>query len=248
MTPTDRPLVDTLAAFADTLVTDFDISELFYRLVDACVELAFADDAGLLLMGRDGELGIAAATSQSAHLVELLQLQAREGPCLDAFRSGEPVRTGPLDSAEAEERWPEFSGLATSAGFDSMVAVPMRLHDITLGSLNLFRTGPGEATDRDLSAAQVLADMGTIAIVHNWLVDDAREVIDQLHTALDSRVSIEQAKGIVAERTKLDVGAAFERIRSYARTNNLRLKDVSSRIASGEFDVSLLGQMGSDDE
>lgn len=239
MSDPEKPIVDALASFSDTLVSDFDVSELFYRLVDACIELADADEAGLLLVDRDGELGIAAATSQSAHLVELLQLQAREGPCLDAFRTGEPVRTGPLDEAAAEERWPEFARLATSAGFDSVLAVPMRLREKTLGSLNLFRSGPGEAAERDMIAAQILADLAAVAISQNRVALDAREMVDQLQTALDSRVVIEQAKGIVAAQTKLDVATAFERIRSYARSGNQRLHEVAEEIASGRFDVDV---------
>lgn len=240
MTRADKPLVDALAAFADTLVSDFDITELFLRLVETCVELADADQAGLLLMNRDGDLGIAAATSESTRLVELLQLQSREGPCLDAFRSGEAVPSGPLDGEEARRRWPEFSGQAASAGFDSVVAVPMRLREIVLGTLNLFRVGPGEASEREITITRALADLATIAIVQDRVVDNARELIDQLQTALDTRVSIEQAKGILAERAKVDLSTAFDRIRTYARSNNLRLSDLSSQIISGELDTDLL--------
>lgn len=235
MPETEPPVVKALASFADTLVSEFDVSELFYRLVESCTQLADADEAGLLLMDKEGKLGIAAATSQSTHLVELLQLQTSEGPCLDAFRSGQSVQTGPLASERAEARWPRFAPMAASAGFHSVVAVPMRLRDSVLGSLNLFRIGPGEATDRDVTSAQVLADLATIAIVQDRVVEDARIVIDQLQTALDTRVSIEQAKGIIAARSDLDVTTAFERIRSYARSSNSRLSEVSARIITGEL-------------
>jgi GAF domain-containing protein len=247
MAETERPLVKVLASFADTLVSEFDVSELFYRLVDSCTQLADADEAGLLLMDKEGKLGIAAATSESARLVELLQLQASEGPCLDAFRSGEPVQTGPLTSEQAEARWPKFAPMAASAGFDSVVAVPMRLRDTVLGSLNLFRLGPGEATDRDVTSVQILADLATIAIVQDRVVEDARTVIDQLQTALDTRVSIEQAKGIIAARSDLDVTTAFERIRSYARSSNSRLSEVSARIISGELSHESLTSQAADE-
>lgn len=240
MRSSDQPFVDTLAAFADTLVSDFDISELFYRLVGACVDLAGADEAGLLLMDREGKLGIAATTSESTHLIELLQLQTQEGPCLDAFRSGEPVQSGPLASTEAAERWPEFARHATAAGFDSVMAVPMRLRETVIGSLNLFRVNSGATSEQEVTAAQALADLASIAIIQDKVVDSAREVIDQLQTALDSRVSIEQAKGILAERAKLDLNDAFERIRAYARSNNLRLSEISAQITSGELDTDVL--------
>lgn len=235
----ERLLVDTLVEFADTLVSDFDVSDLFYRLVDACIRLADADEAGLLLMGREGELGLAAATHQSAQLVELLQLQAQEGPCLDAFKTGEAVRTGPLDGGEAERRWPDFAPRASAAGFDSVLAVPMRLRDNVIGSLNLFRIGPGEATDEDAKAAQALADLATIAILQDRAAADAREVIDQLQSALDTRVEIEQAKGMIAERTQVDLATAFGRMRDYARSNNRRLSDIAARIIAGELSADL---------
>ncbi len=246
MTDGEAPLVDTIAGLVDTMVTDFDATDLFYRLVDTCVDLVEADQAGLLLVNRDGGLGIAAATSESTRLVELLQVQAREGPCFDAFRSGEPVITGPLDSDEARETWPEFAPMAVSAGFDSVVAVPMRWRDATLGSLNLFRTEPGNVTERDVIAARALADLTTIAVVQAYAVDGAQQVIDQLQGALDTRVSIEQAKGIVAERAKLDMKEAFERIRHHARSSNGRLADVSARIISGELDVDALAATDED--
>lgn len=236
----NQSLADTIADLVDTIVTDFDITELFYRLVETCVEVVDADEAGLLLLNKDGELGIGAATSAAAHLVELLQVQAREGPCFDAYRSGEPVRSGALDSPKAEQKWPEFAPRAVAAGFHSVVAVPMRWQDTVLGSLNLFRIIPGEADQRDVRAAQALADLTTIAIVQDRAVEGAREVIDQLQTALDTRISIEQAKGIVSERSNLDVESAFERIRHYARSSNHRLSDVASQIISGELDPDAL--------
>lgn len=235
----NQELVDSLVDFTDTLVSDFDLSDLFYRLVDSCITLTDADEAGLLLMNREGELGIAAATSQSTRIVELLQLQTEEGPCLDAFRTGQPVQSGPLDGEEAKERWPTFAPQAVAAGFDSVHAIPIRLRDAVLGSLNLFKIGPGKVTDRDIAAARALADLATIAILQDRAMSEAREVIDQLQTALDTRVVIEQAKGMLAERTRLDVGAAFERMRSYARSNNLRLSEVSSRITSGELSADV---------
>ena len=233
-------LADTIADLVDTIVTDFDITEVFYRLVDTAVHVVEADQAGLLLMDKSGDLGIAAATSASTHLVELLQVQANEGPCLDAFRTGEPVRTGPLDSDDAIATWPEFAPMAVSAGFHSVVAVPMRWRDTTLGSLNLFRTGHGDADDRDIIAARALADLTTIAIVQAHAVDGAHEVIEQLQTALDTRVAIEQAKGIVAEHSKLDVEAAFERIRGHARSSNVRLSELAEKIISGDIDIETL--------
>jgi transcriptional regulator with GAF, ATPase, and Fis domain len=240
----DQRLIDTLIDFADTLVSDFDVSDLFYRLVDAAVELADADEAGLLLKNQHGNLQIAASTGGSAHLVELLQLQAEEGPCLDAFRSGERVSTGPLDAEEARDRWPRFAPMASDAGFSQVLAMPMRLRDDVIGSLNLFRSD--EVGESDPATAKALADLTTIAILQDRAASDSKQVIGQLQTALDSRVVIEQAKGMVSERTGIDLGASFDRMRSYSRSHNLRLRDLSDRIVAGEIIQDLLGD--SDEE
>ena len=231
----ERLLVETLVSFAEMLVSDYDVSELFYRLVDSCVKLAEADDAGLLLMSRAGDLDVAAATSESTHIVELLQLQAQEGPCLDAFRTGEVVETGPLTADAARSRWPVFARRAVEAGFDSVLAMPLQVRDTVIGSLNLFRIGPRDAGENDVAAAKALADLATIAIIQDRAAVDAREVVDQLQAALDTRVSIEQAKGILAERAKIDVETGFSRMRDYARANNLRLREVADLIVSGDL-------------
>jgi GAF domain-containing protein len=231
----ERLLVETLVSFAETLVSDYDVAELFYRLVESCVKLAEADDAGLLLKSRAGDLDVAAATSESTHIMELLQLQAQEGPCLDAFRSGAVVETGPLSAEAARSRWPVFAALAEEAGFDSVLAMPLHVRDTVIGSLNLFRIGPGDAGEQDVAAAKALADLATIAIIQDRAAVDAQEVVDQLQTALDTRVSIEQAKGILAERAQISVGTAFSRMRDYARANNVRLRDVADRIVSGDL-------------
>ncbi len=239
--PVDRDtqrLVDTLIEFADTAVSDFDPSELAYRLVDAAVELAGADQAGLLLKNSAGDLQIGASTSGSTHLVELLQLQVEEGPCLDAFRSGEQVVSGPLDGEQASKRWPRFADLAVDTGFNRVYAVPMKRREQVIGSLNLFQLE--DSREPDMAAAKALADLSTIAILQDRAVNDSKRVIEQLKSALDSRVVIEQAKGMLSERTGVDVGIAFERLRSYVRSNNLRLRDVAERITSGELIEDLI--------
>ena len=105
-------------------------------------------------------------TDPVAEALEHLQFTLGEGPCLDAFRTGEVVKTGPLDDERAEARWPQFAPQAAAAGFDSVFAIPMRLRDTVLGSLNLFRIGPGEASDTDIAAARALADLATIPVAY----------------------------------------------------------------------------------
>jgi GAF domain-containing protein len=238
MTSRESRVTSTLVHLADTLVAGFDDVEMFYNLVESCTEVLPIDHAGLMLADPAGDLHVVAATSEVTHLIELLQIQNEQGPCLDAFRSGRLVESGPLTGPEAQERWPELTEAASDAGFGTITALPMRLRDRILGALNLFRVGPERLGPEDLAVAQAFANIATISILQARATDDAREIIDQLQRALDSRVVIEQAKGYIAQFSQLTMDQAFSRIRVYARSNSLLLRDVAGDIVARELDPS----------
>lgn len=240
MTFRERRLVGVLVSMADTLVSDFDVVDLFHDLVVSGTDLLDVAAAGLLLADEDGSLQVAAASSEAAHLVELLELQNEGGPGSEAFLSVEPVHSGPLTEAQAEEKWPTFAKAAQASGFKTATAVPMRLRRQVLGALTLFREEASGLSAEDLVIAQALADLATIAILQDRSAIDDRTVIHQLQTALDTRIVIEQAKGVVAQETGLGMDEAFARIRAYARDNNQRLRTVAQQIASGDLDVGHL--------
>lgn len=228
-------LVAVLVSMADTLVSDFDVADLFHELVVSCPDLLEVTEAGLLLTDGNGALGVAAASNEAAHVLELLELENKGGPGKEAFRTGRPIRSGPLDGAEAQERWPAFGKAAHAAGFNEVAAVPMRLRDQVLGALNLFLTEADAISDQDLTVAKALADLATIAIIQDRSTTDDRTLILQLETALDTRVVIEQAKGIIAQNLGLEMDEAFSRIRGYARDSNQRLRSVAARIVSADM-------------
>ena len=232
--------MSTLVDLADTLVAGYDAVEMFYNLVESCTEVLPIDHAGLMLAGPTGELHVVAATSEVTHLIELLQIQNEDGPCLDAFRTGRLVESGPLSGSEAQKRWPQLSEAASEAGFGSITALPMRLRDRILGALNLFRVASEPLDPDDLSVAQAFANIASISILQARATDDAREIIDQLQRALDTRVVIEQAKGYVAQASHLTMDEAFSRIRNYARSNNLLLRDVVNDIVARELDLGVI--------
>lgn len=232
----EERLAEIFIGLADTLVTDFDVTDLFYHLVDACTEVVEADHAGLLLTDRSGTLQVVAATSETAQIVELLELKNLEGPCWDAFQSGNAVVVGMIDGPEARDRWPIFSEAALDAGIRSAAAVPMRLRAETLGALNLFRSQEGDLSDLELATARTLADIASIAILQDRAARDAQSVIDQLQGALDSRVVIEQARGVVAQQSGLSMDEAFSELRRYARNRNARLRAVSEDIVERRLD------------
>ena len=229
-------LARTMVELADTLVDDFDAVELLTLVADRCVEVLAVDAAGLMLVAPAGDLRVMASSSETMRLLELFELQAQEGPCLDCFRSGQPVASD--DLAVAGGPWPRFSAEALAAGFRSAHALPMRLRGTVIGALNLFQTEPGEMLEADVVSAQALADIATIAVIQQSAALDAQRINEQLIHALNSRVVIEQAKGVVAERQQLDMEQAFRRLRTHARNHNVRLADVAIAVIDGTIPAS----------
>jgi GAF domain-containing protein len=228
----------TFVEVADTLVDDFDIVDLLVLVAERCVELLDASAAGLLLADGRGVLHLMAATSEQTETVELFQIQNDEGPCLECFRSGVPVLVP--DLAGESDRWPRFVPVATQAGFRAAHALPLRLRTATLGALNLFRAEPGRLSRPDVTTAQALADIATIAILQHQATSESRAVTEQLRSALDSRIAIEQAKGVIAERAGVDMAEAFARLRTYARANQRLLAEVAQEIVDGKLSTAAL--------
>lgn len=231
-------LARTFVELADTLVADFDVVELLTLLTDRCIEVLDVVAAGIMLVAPGGELRVMASSSEAMRVLELFELQAEEGPCLDCFRTGVPVVN--QDLAAADGRWPQFAPEALASGFHSVHALPMRLRGAVVGALNLFHVEPGQMRQADVDAAQALADVATIAILQHRAVLEAQVVNEQLHHALNSRVMIEQAKGMVAERDGSSMEEAFAKLRSHARNNNLRLVDVAQQVIGGTLAPSAL--------
>lgn len=240
MTSKQTLLGETMVMLADNLVADFDVVELLTMLADRCVSILGVSAAGLMLLGPDGNLRVIASSSEQMHLLELFELQTEQGPCLECFQDGVPVTQ--LDLSTSLERWPRFAAEALANGFHSVHALPMRLRGTVVGALNLFQTDVRGIDHEGIEAAQAFADIATIAILQYRATLQAHELMDQLNTALNTRIVIEQAKGIVAEREQLDMEHAFAALRGHARNNNLRLADVAAAIVDGSLGSSELTQ------
>jgi transcriptional regulator with GAF, ATPase, and Fis domain len=234
MTTREKQLADAFIALSDTVVHDFDVAEFLYTLAERCTDIFEADRAGVILSDPEEGLVVAASTDRSARGLELLELDLRSGPCMTCFESGESIHAV-LDSETSRDRWPEFTRHARSRGIESVVALPLRLRDRTIGALNLFLTEGTDMPERDKRAAQSLADVATIGILNAWAFSESQVVQGQLQVALDSRVVIEQAKGMVAQELDVDDGEAFDLIRSYSRNSNRKLRLVSEQITKREL-------------
>ncbi|WP_244210569.1 GAF and ANTAR domain-containing protein [Amycolatopsis kentuckyensis] len=226
--PGGNRLIETFVELADTLVDDFDTIAFLQVLVDRCVELLEVDAAGLQLSDHHGRLRLIASSSEQVRLLELLQLQNDEGPCLDAFRSGTRVSHPRLSTAGTT--WPTFAEAAGKAGFAAVDAMPMKLRSDVIGALTLFRTASGALPPGDLRTARALVDIATIGLLQERSIRRRDVVTEQLQLALTSRVLVEQAKGVLSVRLGVDMDSAFAALRGYARSHHLKLADLARTI------------------
>ena len=204
---------------ADTLVSGFDVVEFLHMLTERCVELLDVGAAGVVL------------ADERAHILEVFEVQNDEGPCLDCYRSGDAVINVSLHGEGS--RWPSFSAEARAAGFRFAHALPLRLRAQTLGALNLFSDEESQLGETELVVGQALADVATTGLLQARAMEQSRVLTEQLQRALNSRVVIEQAKGMLAERGAVDLDAAFRRLRAYARQHHAYLSDVAREVVEG---------------
>jgi GAF domain-containing protein len=234
----EQVLAETFVMLADTLVDDYDVVDLLDGLVASCVDLLGVTAAGLLLDDQKGHLAVVASSSEETRLLEIFQLQNNEGPCLDCVRTGTAVTIDDLTVERA--RWPLFVPAALSAGFRSVAALPLRLREHVIGGLNLFDGRVAAVPTEDRRLAQALADVATIGILQQRSAHRSTRVAEQLQHALNSRVVIEQAKGMLAERNGQSLESAFGALRRHARNHNLKLTDVAFSVVRGDLDPAVV--------
>lgn len=226
---------DVFVELADTLVDDFDVIDFLHVLTELCVQLLGISAAGLLLTDGRDTLQVVAASSERTRLLELFQLQTDEGPCVECFRTGQPVSVTDLSSAG---RWPGFTAAAAEVGFAAVHALPMRLRTEIIGALNFFDTTPGALDEGRLRMGQAVADVATIGLLQHRAIRRRDVLTEQLQTALNSRILIEQAKGVLAERLNLDVAEAFAVLRGAARSRNRPLSELAQAIVEGSEQIT----------
>lgn len=237
MTTREERIAETFVDLADTLVAEFDVIEFLHTLAERSVELLDVDAAGIMLADQRGGLHPVASSIEEARLIELFEYQNNEGPCLDCFRTGEAVAQSDLPSMR--HSWPAFTKRMEELGFQSVHAIPLRLRSEIIGALNLFRKEPGLLSTADSRLGQALADVATVGILQERAMTARGQLAEQLQTALNSRIVLEQAKGMLAERTGLQMGASFELMRAYARGHGEKLSDVAGRIIDGTLAETL---------
>jgi GAF domain-containing protein len=228
-------LIETFVTLADTLVVGYDIVEMLHTLVESCADLFDASAAGILLADAGGELEVVASTNERSRLVELMQLRVSGGPCFECVAIGKAIAVPDIE--QVGPRWPQFRAAALEQEFMSLQAVPLRLRTTTIGSLNLFWDRHRALDQDDIDIAQALADVATISILQERAIRENDVARQQLQRALDSRVIIEQAKGVVAHTRNMTMDDAFDVIRGYARAHQIGLGEVASRVVDRTIDL-----------
>jgi transcriptional regulator with GAF, ATPase, and Fis domain len=231
----ERELAEAFVELADTLVDDFDVVDFLHQVAVRCSQVLGVSAAGVLLTDQRGALRVVAASTEQTRLLELLQLQTDQGPCPECFHTGRPVTVADV-SAEAN-RWPRFAAEAHRFGVASVHALPMRLREDVIGTLNLFGTRPAALDDGTLRLGQAMADVATIGLLQARSIRLQETLAEQLQTALNSRVVIEQAKGVIAERRNLDMDESFALLRGTARASNRRLSELARGVVEGADSV-----------
>ncbi len=231
-------VAETFVFLAETLVSGAEVVEVLGGLIERCVDLLDVTAGGIMLADQHGDLRIVAASSDQARFVELLELQNNEGPCLDAYRQRTAVRAPHL--IEEKDRWPNFVAAADAAGFAGAYGLPLRLRDEAFGAMNLFRDEDMPFEENDITLAQALADVATIALLSKRETTRRDEITAQLQSALDSRIIVEQAKGVLAERAQIGMHEAFTMLRRHARNTNTRLSEVARAVTAGELELDIL--------
>lgn len=238
MSAREDDIVASFVSMSGSLAQGHDINELLTQLAADCARLIDVSAVGLLLADPRGALHVVAASSERVADLEAFQAQRAQGPCHTCYLDGQPVNVPDLAAAAA--RWPDFAAVAAKAGVASVHAVPMRLRDATIGALNLFGGTPGSLNEADLRLAQALADVATVALIQDRAATDKNLVNEQLQNALDSRVILEQAKGVLSYSGGLDMPAAYAALRMYARDHNIKLTELSRALVNRAVPAALV--------
>jgi len=236
----EQRMTEVFVEVADSLIDDFDLIDFLQQLSVRCMELLDVAAVGIVLADVHDTLQTIAASDEHTRLLELFALQNDQGPCVDCYKSGQPRTNIDLSDQRAATQWPQFAARAAETGFIGANALPLRLRGRVIGALVLFQTDPDPLSAEDLTLAQALADVATIAILQQRTLDHSQVERAQLQYALTSRIVLEQVKGLLAERWKLSVDDAFAAFRSYARSNHYQLARLARQIIDGEIDTEVI--------
>ena len=238
MTTSDVPRRDigtVLADFARAMADQAGPREILQRMGDSCTDLLPVYGVGVLIRSASGGMEVATANTPEGQAAEDLEVELLEGPCTDCLASGEQLAVPDLEAVA--DRYPRFVPRALDVGIRAIHAIPLIVRTEQIGSMDVIALEKVDLSANDLATAQLIADVTMSYLANSRAFEEKSKLAEQLQYALDSRVVIEQAKGKLSERRGVTVSAAFEDLRRYARSNQLKLHDVASAVVRGDLDL-----------
>jgi GAF domain-containing protein len=214
-----------------TLDAEHDLRRAMQQLTSAAKALLGVDGAGLMLADERGELRWATASDQQTQIVEEGQERLGEGPCVNAFAEHAPMA---MRDATKEPHWGKITDVVTGQQMRAGLSVPVQLEGGPIGSLDLYSAEPRDWDQSEISAAQVYAALAATLLCQAAAAQVKGRLAEQLQVAFEHRTRIERAKGMLMVREGIDDAAAFERLRSAARSSRRPLIDVVDEVLSGQ--------------
>jgi GAF domain-containing protein len=228
------PLFGLLRRFAATMARSFDTSAVLHELSESAMTMLDAAGAGVSVVTDDGRLQFVTATDSAVVQIEEVQQAEQAGPCVEAYRTGRPSIVSDID---AVDHWPAYRETAARVGFRTVMGLPLALDGRAVGSLNVYDRRLREWSESELARAHVLVDVATAYLVRAGELAEARQLSSQLQRALDSRVVIEQAKGVLSREHEITVDEAFELLRRHSRRTQSQLRDLAHAVVHLDLQI-----------
>lgn len=232
--PNPETLLDSLERFAAALTSGYGIGDVLHNLTEEMAEVLHLTGAGVTLV-QDGQQRFVTAAVEAIATIEREQEKWQKGPCVDAVTSGAPVAVPDITAGDASNRWADYTVVAKTAGIQAVAGIPMIAEGKAIGAVNLYDSQPRNWSADDLRVATIFASIATGYIAHASSAQQRERTSEQLQQALDTRLIIEQAKGVLATQRETTVDDAFERLRKYAREHRARIHDVAGAVVKGDL-------------
>jgi transcriptional regulator with GAF, ATPase, and Fis domain len=233
VTNPDR-LLESLERFAVTLTAGYGVGDVLHDLTSEMTDVLDLTGAGVTLV-HDGKQRFVTAAVEAIASLERVQEDHQLGPCIDAVTTAQPITVSDLDVEDTTQRWPEYSNAAKTAGIRAVAGIPMLGEESAVGAVNLYVKTPRIWPPEDMRVASVFANIATAYLVHASAARQHQRTAEQLQQALNTRLIIEQAKGVLATQREIDIDEAFRLLRKHAREHNTRIHDVARAVIDGDL-------------
>jgi GAF domain-containing protein len=231
--PEPNSLLDSLERFAAILTGGYGIGDVLHNLTEEMAAVLNVTGAGVTLV-HDGRQRFVTAAVDAIASLERVQEIWQSGPCVDAVASATSVTVTDINAGDVGERWPDYVIAARTTGIHAVAGIPMLSEGEAIGAVNLYDGQSRDWSADDVRIATVFASIATGYLTHASAAQQQQRTAEQLQQALNTRLIIEQAKGVLAAKRQIPIDEAFNRLREYARAHGARIDAVSHAVVKGE--------------